>query len=294
MEDDQICSLASLQDGIKVDNKKVQINPLVLFVCLTTLAQRQEDIKAQFNYELTPESYESESDGLMRKPTKSILRTHLTRNVITPKTPSKYVIIDGRALLYKVQWLWNSSYHDLANQYVKYLKIKHKNSIICVVFDGHNEPLATKLHEDLRRGAISSADVNVTDLSMQVTCTRKPFLQSAHNETELIRILRQRFIEIDIENEQSVGDADVRTVQKAIEIAKNHQTTVVSDNTDILVLLMFHCCSTMKDIVFAKTKQVNEKRVELSDKIFALAPSVLIVITLSEKKKSAKNDGFFC
>ena len=40
----------------------------------------------------------------------------------------------------------------------------------------------------------------------------------------------------------SVGDADVLTVQKAIEIAKNHRT-VVSDDTDILVLLMYHWCS---------------------------------------------------
>ena len=139
-----------------------------------------------------------------------------------------------------------------------------------------------------------SADINVPHLSMQVTCTRKSFLRNAHNKTELIRILRQRFTEIGIENEQSVGDADVLTVQKAIEIAKNHQTIVVSDGTDILVLPMYHWCSTMKDIVFATTKQVNRKKVELSDKIFSLTPSVLIIITLSEKKKSAKNDEFFC
>ena len=36
---DQIRSSASLQDGMKVDNEKVQINPSVLFGCLTALAQ---------------------------------------------------------------------------------------------------------------------------------------------------------------------------------------------------------------------------------------------------------------
>ena len=120
----------------------------------------------------------------------------------TKKTLSKYVITDGGALLYKVQWLRNSSYHDLANQYVKYLKTKHKNSIIRVVFDGYNDPLSTKAHEHVRRRVISSADVNVTDLSMQVTCTRNSFLRNCRNKTELIRILRQRFTEIGIENEQ--------------------------------------------------------------------------------------------
>ena len=38
---DQTRSLASFQDCLKVDNQKVQINPLVLFGHLTTLAQRQ-------------------------------------------------------------------------------------------------------------------------------------------------------------------------------------------------------------------------------------------------------------
>ena len=106
----------------------------------------------------------------------------------------------------------------------------------------------------------------------------------------MIRILRQRFTEIGIENEQSVGDADVLTVQKAIEIAKSHRTTAVSNDTDILVLLMNHWCSTMKDIAFATTKQVNKKKVELSDKIFGLAPSVLL---LPYRKKTSPMTNFF-
>ena len=76
---EQIRSLACLQDAIKVDNEHVHINPLILFGRLTTLAQRQEDIKEQFKYELTPEPASLFKDGLMRKPTKSTLRTHLTK-----------------------------------------------------------------------------------------------------------------------------------------------------------------------------------------------------------------------
>ena len=95
----------------------MQINPLVLFGRMTTLAQRQKDIvKAQFHYELTPEPLSLFKDSLMGKPTKSTLRTHLTRKKVTLKFLSKHVI-DGGTLLYKVQWLRNSSYRDLANQY---------------------------------------------------------------------------------------------------------------------------------------------------------------------------------
>ena len=145
------------------------------------------------------------------------------------------------------------------------MKTKYKNSDIYVVSDGCSDSLSTKAHEHLRRGAISSADINKTDISMQVTCTRKSFLQNTHNKTELIRILRQRFTEIGNENEQSVCDADVLAIKKALEMAKHHQTTVVCDDTDILLLLvsLCHWYSTMKNIVFVTNKSVNNKKVHV-------------------------------
>ena len=49
------------------------------------------------HYELTREPWSLVKDGLMWKPTKSTLRIHLTANVVTPKTPSKHVVIDDGA-----------------------------------------------------------------------------------------------------------------------------------------------------------------------------------------------------
>lgn len=49
-----------------------------------------------------------------------------------------------------------------------------------------------------------------------------------------------KFTEIFIESEQSVVDADVLTVNKTLEMAKHHKRAVLSDDTDILVLLMYH------------------------------------------------------
>lgn len=261
---EQIRSLACLQDAIKVDNEHVHINPLILFGRLTTLAQRQEDIKEQFKYELTPEPASLFKDGLMRKPTKSTLRTHLTKNASTPPTtPSKNVVIDGGALLWNVNWLRNSTYDDITNQYARYLHTKHGYSEIDVVFDGYDDPLSTKTHEHTRRKVTSSADVNITDASMRVTCTRKTFLQNTHNKTELIRILQEKLSNNGIQNEQSVGDADILTVKTALQKAEHQETTVVSDDTDILAMLMYHWKPTMKDILFSTTTSVNKKKVHV-------------------------------
>ena len=43
-------------------------------------------------------------------------------------------------------------------------------------------------------------------------------------------------------------------------MAKHHQTT---DDTEILVLLMYHWCSAMKDIMFATTKSLDKKKVNV-------------------------------
>ena len=46
--------------------------------------------------------------------------------------------------------------------------------------------------------------------------------------------------------------------KKILEMAKHYQT-VVSNNTDILVLLMYYWCSTMKDVVFSTSISVKKK-----------------------------------
>ena len=76
-----------------------------------------------------------------------------------------------------------------------------------------------------------------------------------NNKKELIRLLSIKFLQHGIKVEQSEGDADVLTVQKSLEISITKQVKVVSDDTDILVLLMYHWRGcTMEDIIFATTK----------------------------------------
>lgn len=165
--------------------------------------------------------------------------------------------------MWNVNWLRNSTYEDITNQYVEFLKTKHRDSDIFVAFDGYNDPSSTKTHEHKRRKATSSADVNITDTSMRVTCTKKTFLRNTHNKTELIRSLREKSSNCGIQNEQSVGDADILTVKTALEKAEIHRTTVVSDDTDILAMLMYHWKPTMKDIIFATNKSVNKRKVHV-------------------------------
>ena len=121
--------------------------------------------------ELTPDPSSLFKDGLMRKPAKASLRTHLTKNARPQRQPSKCVVIDGGALLWSVNWMRNSTYDDITNFYVRHLTVRHPNCNVYVAFDGYYDSMSTKVHEQTRRKVTTSANVKISDTSMYVTCT---------------------------------------------------------------------------------------------------------------------------
>ena len=84
---DKVQTFESLLPTTKTGNNNVHINPLILFIRLTALMNSEDDIDADFWYELTPEPTALSKDGMMMKPPKSVLRNHLfsTAESITSK-----------------------------------------------------------------------------------------------------------------------------------------------------------------------------------------------------------------
>ena len=100
---DQVKTLISLQPGIKMDDKTVHIDPLILFARLTALLQRDDESTDKFRYELTPEPTSLFKDGMMRKANKSVLRNFfLDKNKPADDVQADTCIIDGGALLHKL------------------------------------------------------------------------------------------------------------------------------------------------------------------------------------------------
>ena len=56
----------------------------------------------------------------------------------------------------------------------------------------------------------------------------------------------------------ATGDADLLIVQTAVECAKNGTTTVIGEDTDLLVLLCMHADTNQSDIIFrSETKKMR-------------------------------------
>ena len=103
--------------------------------------------------------------------------------------------------------------------------------------------------EHIRRTGNSSANVPV-ESSTEAHQNQDAFLKNDHNKKQLIAILSHHLRDMGHDVRNSDSDADTLTVSTALEYALNENVTVITDDTDILVLLMYHWHTTMKEIYF--------------------------------------------
>ena len=184
----------------------------------------------------------------MRKANKAMLKKAITQNFEpSEENPYTMYVIDGGALLHKVKWIPNSTYLQVADQYLTYVRTKYGRA--CVVFDGYEAGPSTKDHEHIRRSGNVAPNISVK-LSNQAHKQQEAFLKNEHNKTQLIKILTEKFKEEGHHIRNSESDADTLIVSTAIDYARNENVTVVADDTDILVLLMFHWRIDLKEVYF--------------------------------------------
>ena len=94
---------------------------------------------------------------------------------------------------------------------------------------------------------------------MQVTTEREEFLRNTPNKVQFKDFLFNAFNKEKINVIQSDGDADVMIVMEAIKLAAENAITVFSNDTDVLVLLMYHWSPFICDIYFSTEPVVNKK-----------------------------------
>ena len=196
----------------------------------------------------------------MRKANKAALADALLENVQQAETPSvtKYVL-DGGALLHRVKWKTKVTYRDIVNQYLKYVETHYGQSVI--VFDGYGDGPSTKDHEHQRRSGKRAAFVKVSE-AVAVYSHQQAILANEENKSQFIALLTRYLQDEGHEVCQSAGDADTQIVSSALQLASvtNQSVTVVADDTDILVLLLYHFKSELSDIYVRSEPKKGQKK----------------------------------
>ena len=103
---EKVKPLAALKNIVRIQNQTANIDPTQLFTRLIVLAERYDDIKSYFEYELTAIPTSLFTDNFMRKPNKASLIQSLSGKEFqlideSEIISSKYNVVDGEALLRK-------------------------------------------------------------------------------------------------------------------------------------------------------------------------------------------------
>ena len=146
-------------------------------------------------------------------------------------------VVDGGSLLHRIPWQKGSTYNIICQKYTDYV-IQHYRRAH-VVFDGYNSGPSTKDNAHLRRTREQMTEVHFTG-STTMNVKKDLFLSNKKNKQSFISLLSRTLEQIGCQVSHARGDADMLIVQTAVQSASRCNTVLVSDDTDLLILLCFH------------------------------------------------------
>ena len=156
-----------------------------------------------------------------------------------PTSEGMHNAIDGGSLLYRLPRARGSTFANVCKMYVDYVK-KFKQPTI--VFDGYPVCPTTKDITHLRR---SGGVVVNFDIGMILSCKKEPFLANSTNKQMLVFMLGDHLQEAGCTVLHATGDADVLITKTAVHSATQCPTTVIGEDTDLLVLFCFYADEMM-------------------------------------------------
>ena len=266
----QAVTLAS-KSKVKIDGEAIDVDPQLLFQrCTTAASGLFEDPSEIFKYELcsVPSSL-FESDGLPREAHKSTLAEALWNTADCSASEEEMdnvdYVLDGGSLLHRIPWTRGDTFTSICKIYTNYVTRKYPTAY--VVFDGYSDQPTTKDVTHIRRSRTmrNPPVINFTE-SMPCMLKKDAFLANPKNKQKFINLLGEKLEENRITVRHAPSDADVLIVQTAVEHSANNEIVVIGEDTDLLVLLLYHAELDKENIYFkSEQKQTAVKKGKIWD-----------------------------
>lgn len=165
-------------------------------------------------------------------------------------------VLDGGSLLYRLPWPRGSTFGNVCQLYVDYVK---KFRCPVIVFDGYTSGPTTKDVTHLRRSdGVVGVEVNF-DANMVISCKKEVFLSNSANKQKFVYMLGNYLEKSGCTVVHAEADADLCISQTAIQSAANGPTTVIGEDTDLLVLLCYHADKDSSPIYLWSDKKSTKK-----------------------------------
>ena len=254
---DQAITMAS-KNAVKVDGESIEVDPQLLFQRLSTAAG--SDLEASLAYELcTYPPALFESPNLLLEPQKATLADAIW-NFAKPDqctVPARALtVLDGGALLHRLPWKRGSSFFEILCKYTEYVKNRYPN--VTVVFDGY-ETASTKDMTHRRRNKGKQGVTAAFTKDMKLAVSKEVFLSNKKNKQKFIHMLGNELQMNGCSIFHEKADADYSIVQKTIQYTDTQAAVLVGDDTDLLILLLYHAGNLGHKVYFAPEPKKNSK-----------------------------------
>ena len=160
-------------------------------------------------------------------------------------------VLDGGALLQRTPWTKGAMYKEICTVYTEYVTRKYGNAV--VVFDGYQSKSTKDMTHQRQTKGLIGATVTFTE-SMHLTMSKAQFLANKDNK---INLLSAKLMEKNCRTYHATGDVDLLIMQKSVESAMN--TVLIGDDTDLLVLLIYHASLESCSLFFKPEPKQNTK-----------------------------------
>ena len=160
-------------------------------------------------------------------------------------------------------WVLPCIYSNILDQCLQYTITNYSYSgRIILVFDGYEDECSTKCQEHSNKSLkrLMAPSFHIHNVSMEVASQKNEFLRNTANKKQLIKLLSSKFWEAQIDVRESKGDADTLIAKTAKSCAEDGSIVVVSENTDVLVILLRHWNPDSGDIFFCCKRQETSRK----------------------------------
>ena len=248
------------KSSVKVDGDVIEIDPQLLFQRLTLVAKSRDNLEDVFRFELCsyPPALFSGMQFL-REANKPVLANAiwslLPDQVLQLPMDPQYVL-DGGALLQRIPWRKGATFQEICTVYTEYVTRKYGDAM--VVFDGYQSKSTKDMTHQRRTKGQGGATVTFTE-SMHLTMRKDQFLANKANKQRFINMLSTKLVQKNCKTYHASGDADLLIVQKAVESASTVDTVLIGDDTDLLILLIYHASLDSRNLFLKPEPKKNTK-----------------------------------
>ena len=158
--------------------------------------------------------------------------------------------------MHRIPWPRGYTYRNICALYCNYVDQKYGKAAI--VFDGYTSTSTKSMTQERCASRKVGATVTITD-NMKLAM-KDHFLANKSNKQSFINMLSRYLQQVNCQVYHSTENADLLTLNKAVERSRTMDTVLVGDDTDLLNLLCNHADLDLFDLFFQPEPKANSTK----------------------------------